>query len=270
MMEDRVAREKVRRQFGDKAEAYAASALHATGASLGRLVELLQPQPSWRVLDVASGPGHTAHTLAPHVGWVVATDVTPPMLRKARALGREKGLGNVTLAAAAAELLPFAGGAFDLLTCRIAAHHFFDIARFLAEARRVLAPDGVLALVDNVVPGSKLRGRKGRVQREAGEYVNAFEKLRDPSHVRCLSIYGWRDAFYKAGFAIEHEELAPKEIAFSDWVARMAVAPDDVTRLRAMLVQAPREALEFLIPVFEGDTIKFRLSELFLIGKKQG
>ena len=260
----------VQRQFAEKAAAYAASAVHASGASLRKLSELLQPQSSWRVLDVATGAGHTAHTVAPFVEQVVATDLTQSMLATARTLAREKSLDNVLTAAADAAALPFFSGAFNLVTCRTAAHHFPDVDRFLSEAARVLAPAGLLAVVDNIAPGSKLRGRKGRVQREAGEYVNAFERLRDPSHVRSLSIYGWRDAFYAAGFAIQHEEVATKEIDFSSWVMRGAVAPDDVTRLRAMLVQAPREALEFLTPLFRGDTIKFRLSEALLIGKKQG
>jgi len=65
--------------------------------------------------------------------------------------------------------LPF-GGAFDLVTCRIAAHHFADIGRFLRESARALRPGGLLAVVDNVVPCSRLRGKRADRQRQAGAY----------------------------------------------------------------------------------------------------
>ena len=260
-------KQRVRRQFGDKAAAYATSKVHADPASLARLVEVVQPAGDWHLLDVGTGAGHTAHTFAPQVRQVVAIDLTPPMLAKTQELAEERGLTNVLTTAADAEDLPFPAGAFDLVTSRMAAHHFPRVDHFLAEAARVLRPDGVLLLVDNVVPGSTRRGKEARLQREAGRYVNAFDRLRDPSHQRSLSIYEWREALYAAGFAIEHEEVARKELDFGDWTARMGVAPDDATRLRAMLLQAPKEVLEFLTPVFRGDTIKFYLSEALFVGK---
>lgn len=258
---------RVQRQFGDKAAAYATSKVHADPASLARLVEVVEPAGDWSVLDVGTGAGHTAHIFAPHVQQVVASDLTPPMLVKTIELAEERGLRNVLATAADAEGLPFPDGIFDLVTSRMAAHHFPRIDHFLDEAGRVLRPGGVLLLVDNVVPGSVRRGKKGRLQREAGRYLNAFDRLRDPSHQQCLSIYAWREALYAAGFSIEHEEVARKELDFGAWTARMDVAPADVTRLRAMLRQAPNEVLEFLTPVFQGDTIKFYLSEALLVGK---
>ena len=259
-------KQRIQRQFGDKAAAYATSRVHADPASLARLVEVVQPAAAWCVLDVGTGAGHTAHTFAPYVRHVVASDLTPPMLTKTQELADERGLNNVLASAADAESLPFSGGAFDLVTSRIAAHHFPRVDRFLSEAARVLRPGGVLLLVDNVVPGSARRGKKARLQRAAGRYLNAFDRLRDPGHQRCLSLYEWREALFAAGFTIEREEVSRKELDFGAWVARMHVAPADVTRLRAMLRQAPKEVLEFLTPVFRGDTIKFCLSEALFVG----
>lgn len=260
-------KKRVQEQFGNKATAYAVSAIHASPLSLAQLVEVLNPQPAWRVLDLATGAGHTAHALAPHVRALVATDLTQAMVAKARSLALEKGLHNVWVAQADAEQLPLPAAHFDLVTCRLAAHHFTHVDRFLAEAARVLRPGGLLTLVDNVVPGSKLHGKKGRVQRAAGRYVNAFERLRDPSHQQALSIHGWRDAFYAAGFTIQYEEVTRKPLDFHDWVLRMDVSPADTVRLRAMLKQAPREVLEFLTPLFRGDKIEFYLSEALIVGK---
>lgn len=266
--QERAIRSLVQAQFGDKADAYATSAIHADPAHLVRLLELLQPQPGWRVLDVATGAGHTAHALAPHVASVVAADLTPPMAAKARSLAREKGLANVSALAADAGALPFAAAAFDLVTVRLAPHHFPDVARFLVEARRVLPSGGHLAVVDNVVPGSLLGGKKARLQNEAGRYINAFERLRDPSHVLCLSIYEWRRAFHEAGLTVEHEETDWKWLDFGSWAARMGVTEPTLTRLRVLLLRAPNAVLEFLTPENRGDTIRFRLSEALFIARR--
>jgi len=262
-----MSKQQVQEQFGANAAAYATSQVHAKGASLKRLVELVQPQSHWRVLDVATAAGHTAFAFAPHVAQVIATDITPEMLPVAAKLAEEKGIQNVVLETADAEALPYPDHHFDLLTCRIAAHHFPDIGRFLSESARVLRPGGILAVVDNIVPGSRLRGKKANLQRRAGDYINAFEKLRDPSHGRCLSLDEWNDAFQTAGCTLLHQEVAAKAIDFDDWVARMQVSADNCTRLRAMLIQAPEPVQQFLTPQFAGDRITFHLAEAIVIGQ---
>ena len=259
----------VQQQFGDKAAAYATSTVHAKGASLARVVELLQPQPSWRVLDVATAAGHTAHALAPHVAHVVATDLTYNMLPKARQLAAERGLLNEEFGAADAELLPFADGSFDVVACRIAPHHFPDVPQFVRESTRVLRPNGWLVVVDNIVPDVRSRKKKEReAQQAAGDYINAFEKLRDPSHGRCLSVLEWRNLFTAVGLRVAHTETAAKAMEFADWAVRMRVSTADTTRLRVMLTQAPALVEQFLTPTFTGDRIDFHLHEAILIGQK--
>ncbi len=260
-----MSKERVQKQFAPGAADYAISAVHAQGASLARLLAILPLQPTWRVLDVATGAGHTAHTLAPHVRQVIAVDLTLPMLAQTRQLAQAKGLAQVEVSAGDAEAIPFAAASFDLVTCRLAAHHFPEIGRFLAEVARVLKPGGLLAIADNVVPGSRLRGKKAAIQREAGRYVNAFEKLRDPSHQRCLSIEDWQDALVDAGFTLTHQELLDMALDFEGYAARMRVPPLDKLRLRAMLLQAPQPALAFLTPQLTGDRITFHFTEAILI-----
>ena len=262
-----MSKEKVQQQFGANAAAYATSTVHAKGYSLTRLVEITQPQPDWQVLDVATAAGHTAFTFAPHVAHVIASDLTPEMLTVAAGLAAEKGLTNVSFEPADAEKLPYADGQFNLVTCRIAPHHFPDILQFIHEAARVLQPGGQLAVVDNIVPGTHLHGKKARLLNEAGNYVNAFEKLRDPSHGRCWSIAEWEHGFARAGFAVHHQELLTKEIEFASWAARMQVSPEDTIRLKAMLVQAPTAVSDFLTPQISNDRITFRLTELLVVGK---
>ncbi|HET7847679.1 MAG TPA: methyltransferase domain-containing protein [Pseudolabrys sp.] len=248
----------VQEQFGKTAAGYLTSKPHAKGKSLERLGELVQPGPDWKVLDVATGGGHVAYVFAPHVARVWATDITDEMLTMVRGEAQKRKLDNVRVSYAKAEALPFEDGEFDLVTCRIAPHHFDSIADFLAETHRVLKPGGILALVDNVVP-------EGSV----GDYINAFERFRDPSHLRAWTMDEWRTAFAKAGFAIAHEEQIYKQMEFASWAAR-----HDATMqafLRAMLKQATPDVSAALVPQNADGDATFRLEEgLFVVRRKGG
>jgi len=245
----------IKEQFGANAAAYVTSKPHAKGASLARLVELVEAQPHWRALDIATAAGHTALAFAPHVAHVTATDITPEMLPLATQLAEERGLENITVEIADAEELPYDDGTFDLVTCRIAPHHFTDIDRFLTESARVLGPKGILAVVDNIVPEGK-----------AGAYVNAFEKRRDPSHGRCLSLAEWIAGFEKAGFTLLHQEILVKQMEFESWAARHTGELQQ--QLRAMLDDAPQEAAAFLRPQRLGDKTVFHLQEGLIVGRR--
>ncbi|MBP6016635.1 MAG: methyltransferase domain-containing protein [Candidatus Promineofilum sp.] len=259
-------KEQVREQFGANVAAYVSSPIHAQGASLARLVERVAPGREWRVLDLATAAGHTALAFAPHVAAIVGLDLTPEMLPPAMSLAAERGAFNITFTVGDVEDLPFGDGAFDLVTCRIAPHHFPDIGRFVAEAARVLRPGGALAVVDNIVPGSPLRGKKANRQREAGQYVNAFEKLRDPSHVRCLSYEEWLDALVTAGLTTETAETLDKRLTFETWAARHT--PEMQTRLRVLLLRAPADAAEFLDPQTHTGLTTFRLREGLFVARR--
>jgi ubiquinone/menaquinone biosynthesis C-methylase UbiE len=261
----------VQAQFGANAAKYATSTVHAKGASLARLVELVGPKPEWAALDVATGAGHTALAFAPHVASVIASDLTPEMLAEAAKLAAERGLKNVSTAAADAEALPFADGTFDLVTCRIAPHHFPDIALFVSEVGRVLKPGGTFALVDNVAPDAETTpGFDKAALRDAGLTYNAFEKIRDPSHGRALTTAEWREIVSDAGLAIRHVEHCPKAMDFGAWCTNMAVPAETVPKLSAMLDAASPALAAFLRPTRDGDKRGFVLAEVILIAKKAG
>lgn len=253
-----MSKELVQKQFGAHAEAYATSRVHAQGASLKRLIELIQPQPDWQVLDVATAAGHTAYAFAPHVAHVTATDLTPEMIPLAAKLAAERGITNITLETADAEALPYAEATFDLVTCRIAPHHFPHIDRFISEAVRVLRPAGLLAVVDNVVPDDAA----------AGTYINAFEKLRDPSHGRALSVKEWLAAFEQAGLTVIHHEVAPKSMEFTPWAERMGATSEVIAELRRLLLEAPARAADFFKVYTTEQDLFFNLDEAIILGRK--
>ena len=135
------------------------------------------------MLDVATGAGHTALAFAPHVAKVTATDITEEMLGETRKLAKARGLTNVKALTAKAEDLPFPDANFDLVVCRLAAHHFRKIGGFVSEAFRVLMPGGMIGIVDNVAPDAAIvPGGTADELRHCASLFNAFKKLSDPSH----------------------------------------------------------------------------------------
>lgn len=259
----------VQSQFGANAANYSASAVHAKGASLARLVELVVPKADWQMLDIATGAGHVALTFAPHVATVIATDITPEMLAETAKNAAARSLANVTTQAADAEALPFAEARFDLVTCRIAPHHFPDIPAFVSEVWRVLQPGGTFALVDNVAPDEATAPGFGKAQlRDAAISYNAFEKIRDPSHGRALATWEWLEIAADTGFDIVHSEHQPKAMDFADWCRTMSVPADTVPKLDAMLRAAAPALAAYLQPHDVDGKLKFTLAELILIARK--
>ncbi|MEO1719019.1 MAG: methyltransferase domain-containing protein [Pseudomonadota bacterium] len=271
-----MSRDLVRRQFGANAANYVASPVHAKGKSLDRLVTLTEPKSSWRVLDVATATGHTAFAFAPHVASVVASDLTPEMLDQARAQADERNLTNVSFELADAEELAFAADSFDLVTCRIAPHHFPDCGAFVDAVARVLKPGGVFALCDNISPDEETpTARNADDARASAVAYNAFEALRDPSHHRALSTREWTDLCGKSGLEVRHLEFLDKAMAFNRWCDTMSVASDTRESLRSDLAERESPLASFIRPtpvagddIATADDIGFTLTELVLIAQK--
>ena len=259
----------VQQKFGAHAAAYATSSVHAKGASLGRLVELVKPEPQWQALDVATGAGHTAAAFAPHVAVVIASDVTDEMLAEARKLAVAKGFTNMETATADAEALPFEDARFDLVTCRIAPHHFPDIPIFVSEVWRVLKPGGTFALVDNIAPDAESTpGFSSTELRDASVTYNAFEKIRDPSHGRCLGMAEWSEVIADTGFDLSHKERLGKDMEFQPWAERLGADAATIERLRAMLTEGTPALQAFLRPRLADGNLWFTLDEAVVIARK--
>ncbi len=259
----------IQQQFGAHAAAYVTSTVHAKGASLGRLVELVAPRPTWAALDVATGAGHTAAAFAPHVAHVIASDLTSEMLAEAAKLATSKGLANMATARADAEALPFAEGQFDLVTCRIAPHHFPDVGAFAAGVWRVLKAGGTFALVDTMAPDAlSTPGFSAAELSEAARISNAFERVRDPSHARCLGMAEWTEVLSERGFVVVATERLPKDMEFEPWAERMGTDAATVERLRSMLLEGTPALKAFLRPRREQEKLWFTLDEAIVIAHK--
>ena len=216
------------------AAAYARAPLFAAGEDLAVLVEAAALTGVERVLDLGSAAGHVALALAPRARLVLGLDPALAMLREAQRLTAARGVTNVVPIAATADPLPFPDEAFDLVTCRYAAHHFPDLPGALWEVARVLRLGGRFLVVDTIAPEDPA----------LDAFINEVERTRDPSHAHDYRLSQWADAL--AGFGLRYELLARWELPllFADWVARVGTPPANVGRLEALFDAAPPAAIE--------------------------
>lgn len=189
--------------WSERAVAYVESDAHREGADLDQLVAWASGART--ALDVATGGGHVARRLREEGLEVVTCDPAPGM--RPDVICR-------------AESLPFADGAFDVVACRTAGHHFPDVAAAARELARV-SRDRVL-VVDTVF---------------MGEHVEEAELLRDPSHVRNYTEAEWRGFLEEAGLAVRETRLFEHEIDFAAWLARTGCVGDEAARVESLLAE---------------------------------
>ena len=211
------------RIFGERSQFYTKNTVHKDPEVLKRIVQLAAPKLDSLALDVATGSGHTAAALAPHVASVVSVDITRQMLVEADKLALELVLDNVSLCLANAHALPFQEKAFDIVTCRRAAHHFSDIRQALREMRRVLRSYGRLVIDDRSVPENDF----------VDQCMNELDRLHDASHVQEYRPSQWRHLLEGCGFAVDMIEPYSKRLPLTSLTTD--VSPKNTGRIRAIV-----------------------------------
>jgi ubiquinone/menaquinone biosynthesis C-methylase UbiE len=239
----------VQRQFGRQAAHYSVSASHASGESLDAVRRMVEPGGYDRGLDIATGTGFTAFAIAPYCRETLALDLTPQMLNEARRLADERGLndGRLGYLLGDAERLPFADGSLDLITCRVSAHHFPHVERFVAEVARSLRPGGVFVLSDTVAPEDD----------ELAAEMDRVETLRDPSHVHDLRPSEWRRLIEEAGLTVDTLEMTHTYLEFDDWTRRSGTSAAAIEELRPFFFQPSPRAREAFGIHAEPDGVHF-------------
>lgn len=246
-------------QFGKKAREYVESRGHAQGLDLQRIIEWTHPEKNWKALDIATGGGHVARTLYPHVGLVIATDLTWNMLNAARDANMKAGAEDIIYLMADAENLSFLDETFDMVTCRIAPHHFADKGAFIRGASRVLKGGGIFIMIDNVVPGDK----------ELGMIMNTFEKMRDRSHVECASVEDWKSMIIENSLDILREEAEKKMYSFREWVARTAESNEQIVQTENFIKGMPERALDyFQVRTDQNGIVSLKVDQWMVMARK--
>lgn len=218
----------VQQQFGKNAGSYVVSKIHKEGKDLQKLVAIAEINGKERVLDIATGGGHTANAFAPFVERVTAVDLTPEMLAEAEKFIRGNGNENVEFIEGDAESLPFSAEVYDIVTSRIAPHHFPNVKTFVEEVNRVLKPEGQFLLVDNVCPEAE----------ELDHFYNTIEKKRDYSHFRAWKKTEWIEMLELSGFEISEFHRFDKTFLFDPWCDRMNLPIMEKEQLNAFMLEA--------------------------------
>jgi SAM-dependent methyltransferase len=187
--------------WDERAEAYRESQEHREGWDLDLIVEWAAGAGT--ALDVASGGGHVTRRLRATGIEVVSCDPAP---------------GMAPDVVCPAEDLPFADASFDVVACRLAAHHFQNVEAGVGEMARV-ASDLVL-VVDNL-----------RMS-DADEEAN---RVRDPSHVRNYSEEEWHALFAGAGLDVVEARTRERRIELEPWLERTGCTGEDAARVRELV-----------------------------------
>lgn len=188
--------------WSERAQLYRESEAHREGEDLDLVVEWSEGAET--ALDVATGGGHVARRLREAGINVVTIDPAPGMRPDVVSRGED---------------LPFADETYDLVACRVAAHHFDDVEKALVEMARV-SRDRVI-VVDNVF---------------LDERAEDADRLRDPTHVRNYTEAEWRELFELAGLRIKDIRRLSKEIEVQPWLERAGTPEADAERVRELLV----------------------------------
>jgi ubiquinone/menaquinone biosynthesis C-methylase UbiE len=120
------------------------------GAATERMLGAAGITAGSRVLDVAAGAGGqtlAAARLAGPGGYVLATDISPAILRYAAKAAADAGLAAVATAEMDGERLAVPEGGFDAVISRVGLIYFPDQQAALAGMRRALRPGGRIAAV---------------------------------------------------------------------------------------------------------------------------
>ena len=250
-----------RETFSKSAERYLDSTDHRTGPDLMVISETARAIQPEVTIDIAAGAGHALKAAAPHSGFGLAVDLTAQMLSVAKKNFARDGLKRTSCVQGRAENLPLHHGSANLLTCRIACHHFPSIMDFLIEVRRVLVPQGSFIMVDSIVPADI----------EADIFLNEVEKLRDPSHVRSLQMEQWLALFKKARLRVSSVSTFQRTHPFTEWSQRMVREESRLRNLEREFQNAPDHIKEvFRIEQdSDGSVISYTDEKVIIVAEKR-
>lgn len=234
-MTDKTVHALVSEQFSPRAAAYVASAVHAQGEDLNELAAFARGRGLARALDLGCGGGHVSFALAPHVGTVIAYDLSEAMLLAVAQEAKTRGIANLSTRQGLVETLPFEDASFDFVATRYSAHHWHDVPRALKETRRVLKAGGGAMVMDVFAPDKPL----------LDTFLQTVELLRDPSHVRDYSLQEWTAMLREAGFTPSEPVRRRIRLEFASWIARMQTPPVQADAVRALQARVPKEVTAY-------------------------
>lgn len=220
-LEERKHNEEIIEQFSKQAAPFEAK-MRKDVDSLKIIVAISEVSISDEVLDVACGPGILSFEIAKHAKQVTGIDITPSMIERAKSLQKERNLSNAEWGIGEASRLPFRDGCFSLVVTRFSVHHFLDASSAVAEMTRVCKPGGRVAVVDVALPADKI------------DAFNSVEKLRDPSHVRALTVEELEESVIASGLVSLRRGLYELPMELEKQLSASFPNPGDDDKIRRL------------------------------------
>ncbi len=190
-------------QFTRQADAFSSSPTMRDEKALRLIVDASGVSSDDTVLDVACGPGIVTCELAAVARRATGIDLTPAMIERARALQLEKKLSNITWHVGDVSQLPYGDRTFSIVVSRYALHHMARPGAVFAEMNRVCKTGGKVLVVDATASSDP----------EKAERFNRMERVRDPSHVRALTLAQLRELF--AGLGMLEPDVTHHRVEFA-------------------------------------------------------
>jgi ubiquinone/menaquinone biosynthesis C-methylase UbiE len=252
--------EKIRKEFSKQADSFSKPGLTLSSQEyLAWMVDILPLKAEFRVLDVAAGTGHLSRAIAPHVRQVVAIDMTPEMLKKAKEEAVKAGIGNILFEEGDAAALPYQDDSFDMVVSRLSIHHFETPQLQLREMVRVCKPDHAIGIIDLLSP----------TEQSLIAPYNRLERLRDTSHTLALTKEQLVNAMEVSGLSILRIDSRDIAVDFELWVEMTGTAPLTKTEINSELEQEVRGGKKTgMRPFMQEGKLKFLHTWCVAIGIK--
>jgi ubiquinone/menaquinone biosynthesis C-methylase UbiE len=253
-------KETIRKEFSRQADSFGKPGLTLSSQEyLAWMVDILPLQEGFRVLDVAAGTGHLSRAIAPHVRQVVAIDLTPEMLRKAKEEAAKADLGNIVFEKGDAAALPHQDDSFDMVVSRLAIHHFEKPQLQLREMVRVCKPGHAVGIIDLLSP----------TDLSLIIAYNRLERMRDASHTLALTKDQLVNAMEVSGLSILRIDTRDIDVDFGLWVEMTGTGPQTKSAISSELERELRGDIQTgMRPFMQDGKLKFRQIWCVAIGIK--
>lgn len=199
----------INHSFEKQAENFESSSMNFSNKDyINYVISSVKPSLSDTMLEVASGTCAVGRGFSPYLKNVVCLDATQAMLEAGKTEASKNSLNNIIFIKGYSEDLPFLTDSFDIVISRLAFHHFTDINRPFKEMARVLKPGGKLVIIDMEASEEHLRKQRDKI-----------ETLRDPSHIRNLSISEIKKLYYDNSLEITFSDKKIIPVCLDSWLA---------------------------------------------------
>lgn len=227
---------------------------------IDRLVQVVSPKYSDRVLEVACGPGHVIIGFAAAgVQEAIGVDITDASLKIAEALKEQRKLENLNFLQGDADRLPLEDSHFSIVICRLSIHHFANPLSAISEMRRVCQKGGIVAIED--MYASEIPSR--------AQYWNHFERLADLSNVRALPLSELCSLLGQCSFEIEKVVTYDVVQDVEKWLENTEATPDSAEKIRNLLQDDLEKDRSGTRPWRDGEgRLKFTQHNVILIARK--